>query len=409
MKEQRLRELFDQQLQGTLSPADQAEWLRLLADPELDEMRRNLIDDAYEGLPVRHVMEPEAADELFRRTRAGSVNRDGASNSVGIPNRDGRLWIMRPVRVAAAAVIFFVLGTGVWWIFFRQPASAPRTAQSAKSADVPAPAVNRATITLGSGRKVYLDSAGNGALAQQGGARVVKLASGQVAYETSAAALANGELVYNTLTNPRGSQAVSLTLTDGTKVWLNAASSLRYPVAFTGSDRIVEITGEAYFEVAQDKNKPFRVKRGNTTVEVLGTHFNINAYDDEPTTNTTLLQGSVKVNSQLSGSTKFVILQPGQQAQLSRTDRLDKIDKVDMDAVVAWKNGTFQFKGASMQTVMRQLSRWYNVEISYEGAIPEHRFVGKVGRDYNLSEVLAVLEASDVHFKIEGQRIIVRP
>jgi len=237
----------------------------------------------------------------------------------------------------------------------------------------------------------------------------VKLASGQVAYEASAAATANGELVYNTLTNPRGSQAVSLTLMDGTKVWLNAASSLRYPVAFTGSDRQVEITGEAYFEVVQDKQKPFKVKKGNITVEVLGTHFNINAYDDEPSTNTTVLEGAVKVNAQLSGSTRSVILQPGEQAQVSRTDHLDKMRKVDLDAVVAWKNGTFQFKGASMQTVMRQLSRWYNVEISYEGVIPEHRFVGKVGRDYNLSEVLAVLEASDVHFKIEGQRIIVRP
>lgn len=396
MKEQRLRELFDQQLQGKLHPTDETEWLRLLADPELDEVRRQLIEAAYEDLPLRYAMEPEAADELFRRIRAGVLNRGGA------------LRIISRARMVAALVLL-LLGTGVWWIFFRRPATAPSVAQTVKPADVPAPAVNRATITLGNGHQVYLDSAGDGALAQQGGARVMKLASGQVAYQTSATSPVNGELVYNTLTNPRGSQSVSLTLADGTKVWLNAATSLRYPVAFIGADRTVEIIGEAYFEVTQDRNKPFKVRKGNTTVEVLGTHFNINAYDDEPVISTTLLEGAVKVNVQLSGGLASVLLQPGQQAQLSKENHLNKINKVDLDEVVAWKNGSFQFKGASTQAVMRQLSRWYNVEVRYEGAVPEHRFVGKVGRDYNLSEVLAVLEASDVHFKIEGRRIIVRP
>jgi ferric-dicitrate binding protein FerR (iron transport regulator) len=255
------------------------------------------------------------------------------------------------------------------------------------------------------------------------GRSTVTLQDGRLAYAPSGAASA--PVTYNTMSTPRGRQ-YQLVLPDGTKVWLNAASSITYPTAFSGSDRRVTLTGEAYFEVRQDASRPFNVSvKNREEIEVLGTSFNVNGYEDEHEVKTTLLDGSVRVvvtDSLVGVNTNkgklSVVLKPGEQAQLVLRDSSgrDKVSKpmkilsdVDVDQVVAWKNGLFQFKGATMQTVMNQLSRWYNVEVTYEGTIPEHRFVGKVSRDYNLSDVLAVLQASDIHFSIEGKRIIVRP
>jgi ferric-dicitrate binding protein FerR (iron transport regulator) len=227
-------------------------------------------------------------------------------------------------------------------------------------------------------------------------------------------------LSYHTLFIPRG-QHYQVVLPDGSKVWLNAASSLRFPSAFTTKQRKVELNGEAYFEVAKDASKPFQVyvstlgsSQKGTLVEVLGTHFNINAYDNEQVLKTTLLEGSVKVTPlQASGITPHQsrLLLPGQQAQIfsnSETQQSVKVHTVDVEAEVAWKNNLFNFHLADIKTIMRQMARWYDVEVVYEGAVPVRSFSGKINRNTNLNTVLKILEQSGIHFRVEGKRIIVR-
>ena len=313
--------------------------------------------------------------------------------------------VARPVptifRYAVAAVVFAVLGTGAWWVIHQRTTIAPPIARGMKSLDVSAPVTNRAMITLGNGQKVYLDSAVNGALAQQGSAELVKEGSGRVAYKVEN--VTNGELLYNTLTNPRGSRVVSLTLSDGTNVWLNSESSLRYPVIFNGHDRTVEIKGEGYFEVKKKVDQPFIVHVENgPKIEVLGTTFNVNAYPDELNIKTTLLDGSLRVAS--------VVLKPGQQAWLAGQKIV--LNKVDTSDVVAWKNGLFAFQDADLPSVMRQLARWYNIDVNYEGLIPKEKFQfnGKIGKDLSLDNVLDLLNNAQVHFRIEaGNKLVIRP
>lgn len=385
---------------GTLTQEEEISFFQWYSEAGLEKFLELL--SQCKNLPG-HLSYYPAIPEDFKARLAQDIRNFDAD---ALPDSPHRIPFIRRSRWGwAAAAILILLGTGSYFLFFnRSQKQIVATQQQSFKNDV-APGRTKAVLTLADGSKIILDSAKTGQLAVQGKTTVMNH-DGSITY-TGKTTL---DLLYNTLATGRGEQSPPLTLSDGTKVWLNNASSIRYPVAFTGAERKVEITGEAYFEVATDKNKPFRIDiKGKGEVEVLGTHFNINAYDDEPTINTTLLEGSVKVNAQERDSPESVILKPGQQVQQSKENHLSKLDNVDLDEVVAWKNGSFQFKGASIQTVMRQLSRWYDVEVNYEGAIPEHRFVGKVGRDYNLSEVLAVLGASDVHFKIEGQRIIVRP
>ena len=215
------------------------------------------------------------------------------------------------------------------------------------------------------------------------------------------AANLTGKLSFNTITTPRGGQ-YQVVLPDGSMVLLNAGSSLTYPTLFTGAERKVELTGEAYFEVAHNPAMPFRVCSKGQVVEVLGTHFNINAYDDEPGIKTTLLQGKVKVTATVKKQT--LILQPGEQAFLG-ISAFNEHD-VDVDQAVAWKNGLFMFDGDDIQQVMRSISRWYDVDVTYKGAAPADLFSGSVSKFSNVSEVLNTLQATGkVHFSIEGKNI----
>jgi ferric-dicitrate binding protein FerR (iron transport regulator) len=227
--------------------------------------------------------------------------------------------------------------------------------------------------------------------------------SGQIAYKGT-----SEQVEYNTLSNPRGSKVISLVLADGSKVWLNAASTLKYPTAFVGNERKVDITGEAYFEVAHNAGMPFIVSKGETSVRVLGTHFNVNSYDDETSLNITLLEGSVKV---IKGNESVLIL-PGQQAEVSNdiaTPKSIKILAADVDDVLAWKNGLFSYKGAGIETIMRQVSRWYNVDVVFQKQVKE-KFYAQVSRNTDVSNLLRMLEATKaVHFKIEGKTITVIP
>jgi ferric-dicitrate binding protein FerR (iron transport regulator) len=304
-------------------------------------------------------------------------------------------------RIAAAAIIIICLSVAGYSLLYK-PLPGPQTAESQQKEILPGG--NKATLTLANGKKIILNDAANGKLAEQTGIKITKSANGQIIYTVKNIEAANTDLSFNTIETPIGGQ-YEVKLPDGTQVWLNAASSLRYPVMFKGKERQVELTGEAYFEVAHNKEMPFRVTNARQTVEVLGTHFNIMAYADEEIVKTTLLEGAVKV----TGLHHTRILSPGQQSQIS-SSAMNIIDDADLDDAIAWKNGKIQFSDSTIQTIMRALSRWYNVDVHYASPMGDLSFGGSVSRSKNLSEVLKVLESTgDVHFKIEGREVTVMP
>ncbi len=325
--------------------------------------------------------------------------------------------------VAAAAAIIFFVSAGIFYFAFNQNADNPvviKNQETLPSQDITPPNSSNAILTLSNGLVIILDSAGTGTLAQQGTVSVIKLADGQIAYNPQGVTEhLTDEIMYNTLTNPAGSKVVNITLEDGTKVWLNSKSSLRYPTAFKGKERKVEITGEAYFEVAhipspsaedQQNAMLFHVSANGVDVQVLGTHFNINSYEEEGAVKTTLLEGSVKVNK----DGKSVLLKPGQQAQVNFSKGSGSIDEPisintpDLEEVMAWKNGKFSFQNTDLETIMRQMARWYNVEVVYKDKINDHYTVN-VSRNVPVSQLFKFIEMSGgVRFTIEDKKIIVK-
>ncbi|SFW13071.1 FecR family protein [Chitinophaga sancti] len=300
------------------------------------------------------------------------------------------------LRRAAAAAAIIVLGTTAWYVFKPDRRQvAPIIA--AKVNDVQ-PGKSGAVLTLANGQVIALDSAGNGVIANQNGTTVT-LNNGSLRYNADNAAAVS----YNMIRTPKARQ-FQLQLPDGTTVWLNAGSSLKYPTAFTGKERIVSITGEAFFDVAKDAAHPFVVEVADQVkVQVLGTQFNINAYPDEKQIRATLLQGSIKVNKDAAA----VVLQPGQQAQVN--DEITVNRNINTSQVSSWKDGVFNFDDLGVEAVMRQLARWYDIEVVYEQGIPTNRFYGEIGRNLSLAQVLEGLKLSGVHFRIEGKRLIVLP
>lgn len=301
----------------------------------------------------------------------------------------------------AAACILVLIAAGAWlWISStddRRKTDPPLLTAQKKIA----PGKAGAILTLADGTQLVLDSLGNGAVTTQNGSQV-SLENGHLSYDPTNA---SGIVAYNTMTTPRGRQ-FQLTLPDGTGVWLNAASSITYPVSFSGSNRKVTITGEAYLEVARNNQQPFLVDvDGKSQVEVLGTSFNINSYSDEESIRTTLIDGSIKV----SKAGQSAILKPGQQADItpSSGSSINIINDTDLEKTLAWKNGLFNFNGATLPTVMRQLERWYNIKVRYESTIPTLVFKGEMYRDVNLSDVLEVLQRMGLKFKMEGNTLLV--
>lgn len=310
-----------------------------------------------------------------------------------------------PARWAAAAAVVFLFGTGYYFLTVYNPHSGNEMTKSepAGPVNIEPPASANAVLTLANGQTVILDSAGDGTIVRQGAVAVVKLADGQIAYRG-----AGGDGGYNTLNNPRGSKVVSITLADGSKVWLNAASTIRYPVAFTGRERRVEISGEAYFEVAHNPARPFIVRKGATEVKVLGTHFNVEAYDDERTLDVTLLEGSVSVAA-AGENNRPKMIRPGEQAQVAQDGTIALARTVDLNEVMAWKDNMFSFNGADIEVIMRQVSRWYNVEVVLKKPVRE-KFYAEVSKNTNIATLLEMLEATKaVHFRMEGGVIVVTP
>ncbi len=288
-------------------------------------------------------------------------------------------------RMVAAASVLFVIFFGTYF-YVTKPSSKTLVNQAIVKKDVMAPLSSKATITLANGQIVELDAISSGTLvASQGAVNVMKTEDGQIVYRGT-----SKEIAYNTLYNPRGSKVISLRLNDGSIVWLNSQSSIRYPVAFLGDERQVEITGEAYFEVAKKLTKKFIVASNGLNIEVLGTHFNVNSYNDNKNIKVTLLEGSVKIIK--GGGT--CILKPGQQAQVAK--EIQVLNGANIESVMAWKNGFFSFSGTSVEELMNILGRWYNVEIVFNKSIPNRQFGGQIAKSANLSQVVKVLNESEL-------------
>ncbi|MBS1496574.1 MAG: FecR domain-containing protein [Bacteroidetes bacterium] len=353
-----------------------------------------------------------------------NINREDADEiSEYIKNRlqntihSNQLHEVKPLykwQLPAAAAILLILALVLFISYYKKLSNSNINTNTAstivhKVNDI-APGGNKALLTLADGTTIVLDSASNGTIGKQGNITIQKLSNGLLAYTINGKVVTeNDAMFYNTISTPRGGK-YQLILEDGTKVWLNAASSIRFPVKFGGGQRKVDITGEAYFEVAKNKDLPFRVNAASSQVEVLGTHFNINAYDDESFVKTTLLEGAVKVSVHLSDQhPEDAFLKPGQQSSIDNSGKLKIISNADTAEAVAWKNGRFQFTSADLKTILRQIARWYNVNVIYKGNADIH-FTGQLSRTENVSKIFDQLALTgEVHFKIDGNNIIVTP
>jgi transmembrane sensor len=268
------------------------------------------------------------------------------------------------------------------------------------------PGTYKAILTLSNGEKIILDTTKNQKDPRRFGNNIKALSHGSLLYETSPQNTTAGD-VFNTLETPRGGE-FQLSLPDGSKVWLNAASSIRYPVVFKGNERKVEVSGEVYFEVSKNEHAPFIVSAGDTRVQVLGTHFNVSAYNDEPSIDITLLEGSIKTTA----GAESRIIKPGEQARIEKgktSPEIDVVELADVNNIVSWKNGRIFFKDADIPSIMRMVSRWYDIDVVYKGNIPLRSLTGGLSRNANLSELLKVFELNKIHFTVEGNKITITP
>lgn len=377
MKENEILALLQKYQDGTLSNEDQDKldaWYLHKASASNLQLSEYELEDSYELLKSKLPLQAEP--------------------------KVIRLW----PRVAVAASFALLLGTGIF--YFTKPEE--QIVPVAEKAQEIAPGGTRGILTLSNGKQIILANiSAKDTIAKEGEEVTIKMgANGVITYiiNPDADASKNNPNAFNTLSTPTGGQ-YNIVLADGTKVYLNAVSSIKYPTQFNGDKRLVELEGEAYFEVAKNKNKPFIVKSDNQSIEVLGTHFNVHAYANESVVKTTLLEGSVAVSFKNQKS----ILKPGQQSNVSDNFAKIKIREVDTDEAIAWKNGRFKFDNADLKTVMRQLERWYGIKVEYRGDVSDVRFSGGTFMNKNLSEVLKVLELSNIKFKVEGRTIIVYP
>ncbi len=389
-----LEYLFNSYIKNNYTPEQAQELMSSLAKAENKEAVKKLIDAVIENTRPEKQMTNEAAASILQNILS---SEKGKVAQIKKRNIGFRYW-----RRAAAVIILFLGGALAYMIFNKKEVKKVQAVVSTKKDAHIRPGGNRAMLTMSDGRTIILDSIQNGTVIQKGGVKISKQ-GGLLIYKVPTLTEQEGHGTYNTLSTPRGGQ-YQVILPDGSKVWLNAASSLHFPTVFSGSRRSVELIGEAYFEVAKNKALPFTVKVGDMQVSVLGTHFNINAYPDEDNIKTSLLEGSVKITKGNSSGT----LRPGQQARMSNKEGMLKITNPNMNEVMAWKNGLFQFEGADIITIMRQIGRWYNVEIAYAGKIPMRQFEGKISRDVPLPYVLRILELNNVKFTVVGNQIIVQ-
>lgn len=390
----RLRWLFFRYWQNTCSAEERAEFLALAEKSENRTAISRLLEEVMEEPFDEQAMKPERAGEIF--TAIVSKERPDRVAETGL--QKSRLFSMK--RMAVAASILLVVGIGVEQMFnFQKAAPVARVPQEAVPRTAVVPGHDGALLTLSDGTTIVLDSASNGRLAQEGAIKIEKQ-NGSIHYSGDGK---TGQPVYNTIQTTKGNQ-YRVDLADGSKVWLNAASSIRFPAFFQKTERRVQITGEAYFEVAHNAAAPFKVDLNGMEITVLGTHFNVNAYSEEATVKTTLLEGAVW----LANGKASRVLKPGQQATLNESGAFAIRSGVDLDEVVAWKNGVFIFNRQPLQSIMRQISRWYDVAVVYKGNSTT-TFSGVVSRQDNISQVLKIMEANGVRFRMEGRTLTVLP
>lgn len=404
MYKSRLEYLFERYLMHQCDEAELRELMEQLELPDNERRVKQVMDKYMELMGDEAQLQPGTAGTILEQI----FDKKRADNSAPLPKK---IIFRRWIGVAAAAV---VVGAGIFFLV-PEPAHKERQVKVAnhKEAGIK-PGGNKALLTLADGSVVDLDEMSDGTLQQQG-VNVIKKGEGVLQYDASGNGVGgSGMNAFNVLSTPRGGQ-YQLKLPDGSKVWLNAESSLKFPVVFDKSERDVELTGEAYFEIKQvwvkgsKTKKPFKVLVNlsagrQAKVNVLGTHFNVNAYHNEREMKTTLVEGAVKVED----GTRNVLLKPGEQAKLSAGGNMKVDQHADIEEVTAWKNGLFYFDNVDIRTIMRQIGRWYDVEITYTHAVAPRRFVGKIRRSAELSEVLEILKLSDIDFKIEGKTIIVQ-
>jgi ferric-dicitrate binding protein FerR (iron transport regulator) len=393
----RLNYLWKKYLAKTCTDAEKQELANIVLDSKYEEEIRLFLEQSWNELEPSNDLPAHRSDAVLH-----SILQSAEIQTAEEAKPTAKIRHLFAWRFAAVtASVLLIVGAGIYFLFNKNLNGAQnKTALSFAKVqqDVKAPEVSRAMIVLENGKTVLLDSLNKENLSLQGSVSVAKTQDGQIIYKG-----ASNEMVYNTLVNPRGSKVVNLTLQDGTKVWLNCESSLKYPIAFGGKERMVEIRGEAYFEVAKDPSKKFIVLANGVKTEVFGTHFNVNSYNDLGHTSVTLLEGSVKVSNKASSA----FLTPGQQAKLNEASKVNVQDDVETEEIVAWKNGLFNFNSLTLQSIMQQIERWYDVEVEYDGIRSEKHFSGIFSRSENVSEVLKMMQLAGIKFKIDGKKIIV--
>lgn len=386
-----IKRLIQRWMENTITQEEKGELAGLLNE-------QTLLSDVEPGL--REIWDAQTRELVLSEDETASMidhilsnNRTEESVEVESPVRP--IHFIRRWRWAAACVIL-MLGVGIYlWTISRKDAGTQRTAMHPPAAEV-MPAMGKVVLKLPDGKQLFLDSM-QGSIVKEG-ALTVENKKDALAYSGTAR-----KVEYHTLSVPRGRQ-YAVELPDGTNVWLNASSSITYPVVFSGPERQVTVSGEVYFEVAKDKSKPFRVAANDMTVTVTGTHFNVNAYSDEPFIATTLLEGGVKVTR----NNKTVILTPHEQSLSDAKGSISVNRNVNVDEVMAWRGRLFHFESADLPTILREVARWYDVDVVYEGVISKERFFVIINRNSSLSAVLKALQANDVQFNIDGKKLTVR-
>jgi len=401
MQQARLKRLLHQYFNNTISSADCIELLDYLNSSDSRELD-GIIDaelSVEEGPEFKGQQSRDVLNRIKSDPRFSEIVAEQEISQPGIVKFYQKRWI----QVAAAVLVFCTAGV---LIFNNKHLTNTNKIAKNTRPEIIVPGGNKAILTVAGGKTIVLDSAANGLLTKTSVGKILKTRSGQIVYKSassSKADVAENTITYNTLSTPRGGE-YQVVLPDGTKVWLDAASSITYPVAFTGNERRVKLTGQAYFEVVKNKEKPFYVSMNNVQVRVLGTHFNISAYNDDNEITTTLLEGAVQVtkNNTLS------LLKPRQQAVVSNNSDNIAVSEANIDDAMAWKNGYFIFNDDNITGIMKKVSRWYNVDVEYRGNYDDQQFGGTFYRSKSIIELLAHLQkVGKVHFTISGRRITV--
>lgn len=383
--EKRYRELARKWLEGTITSAEKQEFAAWY--------------NADQDAPVEIPSGFAASEEALRERILDKINNQIFKTSG--PGKTALLWL---TSIAASLLVVVIIAAIHFHLKKQQSPSFAASHQKKTKVNDVAPGGDKAMLTLADGSKVVLTDAKNGLIASQGLTKLHKTNAGQLVYEADQSSKTTA-VVYNTITTPKGGQ-FRIVLSDGTKVWLNAASSITFPTTFPATERKVSISGEVYFEVAKNMQVPFRVVTGKQEVEDIGTCFNIKAYDDERSITTTLVEGAVKISS----GQQSALLKPGQQANVSNQGSEPiSVKTVDTEIVLAWKNGSFEFEGEELHTIMRQVARWYDIKVIYEGNVKPRRFTASVPRNVNLSKLLEMLKFMGVNFRIESQTVVVSP